>query len=250
MPIHEWTRVSAGTFHYFHQRWMGEIADVLNDGLLPSGFYAMTEQFAAGFGPDVLTLEAPVEGNSEENCSDLRSDQGGLALARVDLRPTAETDMTYYRRKQNTLTVRDATGDRVVAVAEIVSRGNKSTRDAVETFVRKAAILLERGVHLLIIDLYPPGARDPAGIHGEIWQAIAGEEYTQARDKPLTLAAYESGEAIRAFVVGAAVGDVLTDMPLFLQPGYGVMVPLEKTYNAAFARVPLRRRDPLEQPYK
>jgi hypothetical protein len=47
-------------------------------------------------------------------------------------------------------------------------------------------------------------------------------------------------------VIGAAVGDTLADMPLFLEPGYGVMVPLEKTYDRALAKVPLPRREALE----
>jgi hypothetical protein len=57
MPIHDWTRVDAGIFHAFHHRWISAISDVLNTGLLPSDFYALPEQMAAGFGPDVLTLQ-------------------------------------------------------------------------------------------------------------------------------------------------------------------------------------------------
>lgn len=251
MPIHDWTRVAAGTFHHFHQRWMGEIADALNGGLLPDRYYAMTEQFAGGFEPDVLTLQVPDrdglgEAGDDSPTSTSRSAGGGVALAKVELQPTAESDLAFYRRKQNVVAVRDATGDRVVAVAEIVSSGNKSARDPLDAFVKKAASLLERRVHLLVIDLYPPGPRDPAGIHNEIWQAIAGEEYIPPPDKPLTLAAYESGAGLRAYVAGAAVGDMLSDMPLFLEPGHGVFVPLEKTYNVAYAKMPRRWRHVLE----
>lgn len=254
MPIHDWTRVGDGTFHYFHQRWMGEIADVLNDGLLPRHYYAMTEQFAAGFSPDVLTLQAPEADNPRDAAGNgspstvPQWNEGGVALAKVELQPTSETDLEFYRRKQNVVAVRDAAGDRVVAVAEIVSRGNKSAREPLEAFVKKAATLLDKGIHLLVIDLHPPGRRDPAGIHNEIWQAIAGEEYLPPPGKPLTLASYDSGVGLRAYVVGAAVGDVLADMPLFLQPGHGVYVPLEKTYSAAVAKVPQRWRLVLEAP--
>jgi hypothetical protein len=105
-------------------------------------------------------------------------------------------------------------------------------------------------VHLgkigLIIDLHPPGRRDPEDHHGEIRQGVAGQEADPPPDKPLTLAAYETGNALRAYVVRAAVGDVLTDMPLFLEPGQAVTVPLEATYNAAFAEVPWRWRQVLE----
>ena len=56
MPIHDWTRVDAGIFHHFHQRWIGSITDVLNQRLLPRDYYALAEQHGARFEPDVLTL--------------------------------------------------------------------------------------------------------------------------------------------------------------------------------------------------
>ena len=58
MPIHDWTRVDAGIFHHFHQRWIGVVTDVLNQRLLPTEYYALAEQQGAGFEPDVLTLKA------------------------------------------------------------------------------------------------------------------------------------------------------------------------------------------------
>ena len=51
---------------------------------------------------------------------------------------------------------------------------------------------------------------------------------------------------MRAYVVHAAVGDTLSDMPLFLQPQKSVELPLEATYNAAFAEVPRRWRSVLD----
>jgi len=46
--------------------------------------------------------------------------------------------------------------------------------------------------------------------------------------------------------VHAAVGESLTDMPLFLEPEQAVQVPLEATYMAAFNETPLRWRRVLE----
>src|SRR5438132_2170379 len=60
MPIHDWTRVDAGTFHAFHTRWISELMKVLNAGLLPPGYYALAEQVATRMQTDVLTLRAPV----------------------------------------------------------------------------------------------------------------------------------------------------------------------------------------------
>jgi len=205
MPIHDWTRVDAGIFHHFHQRWVGAISDVLNQRLLPKQYYALDEQQGGGFEPD-----------------------------------------EFYRRKQNVVAVRQVSGDRLVAIVEVVSKGNKSGRKALEDFVRKAAEFQEHRVHLLILDLQPPTPRDPQGIHGAIWDEVAGQEYVRPADKPLTLAAYESGAGVRAFVEPVAVGDTLIDMPLYLDPGRYVPVPLEETYQVAYGSVPKRWRTVLE----
>ena len=58
MPIHDWTRVSAGTFHDFHQGWTIEIRDRLNSGVLPDGYYAMADQRVSGPEPDVVALRS------------------------------------------------------------------------------------------------------------------------------------------------------------------------------------------------
>jgi hypothetical protein len=162
--------------------------------------------------------------------------------------PSAETDMAFYRRKQSSVAVRHESGDRIVSVVEVVSPGNKASRNALRRSVEKAAELLEQGIHLLVLDLLPPGRRDPQGIHAAIWEEIIGQEGAPPPAKPLTLASYASGLSVRAYVVPVAMGDVLTDMPLFLEPQTAVRVPLEPTYQTAFSDVPRRWRDVLLAP--
>jgi hypothetical protein len=226
MPVHDWTRVETGIFHTFHHSWIEELRRALNTGLLPDRYYALVEQHAA-------------LGTSDGGAS--------LLLSPPQVPLTAETEMEFYRRKQNAVVVRDTSGDRIVAVVEVVSPGNKAGRSAIHSFVKKAAGLLERRIHLLILDLHPPTRRDPQGIHGVIWEEITGEEYVASEDRPLSLAAYESGLTVRAYVEPVAVGDTLADMPLFLEPGRYVPVPLESTYVRAFAALPRRWRVVLEE---
>ncbi len=247
MPVHDWTRVDAGIFHDFHHAWIEEIKRALNRGRLPEGYYALAEQFAGGFGPDVLTLQGLGNGDGAagEPRGSLPTAEGGVLTA-PQVQPTAVTDMEFYHRKQKVIAVRHVSGDRVVAMIEIVSPGNKAARNPLRAFVEKAAGLLSMGVHLLIIDLHPPGRRDPDGIHNEIWQEVAGQEYQPPAGRPLTLAAYDAGNALRAYVQQVAVGEALPDMPLFLEPGLAVTVQLEATYAAAFAEVPRRWRRVLE----
>jgi hypothetical protein len=249
MPIHDWTRVKAGIFHHFHHDWITEIARVLNRGILPGDYYALADQFASGFGPDVLTPQGrDLNGAASGPGGRAPNSGGGVKLAPPKLRPTAETEMEFHRRKQKVVSIRHVSDDKIVAMIEVVSPGNKDSRNPFRTFVEKAAQLIANGVHLLILDLFPPGPRDPQGIHAGIWDEVAGQPYVLPPDKPLTLAAYECALAIRAYVVQCAVGDVLSDMPLFLEPGLAVEAPLEATYNAAFAEVPRRWRSVLDTP--
>src|SRR2546423_494390 len=156
MPMHDWTRVEAGIFHAFHHRWISAISDTLNLGLLPRDYYALPEQVAAGFGPDVLTLQ--------DQRPDARDEHGTGGVARF----TAETDAEFYRRKKSSIAVRHVSGDRLVAMIEILSPENKARRNAFRAFVEKACELLEHRIHLLLVDPFPPGRRDPNGVHGAI----------------------------------------------------------------------------------
>ena len=99
----------------------------------------------------------------------------GVLVAEPRVSIKAETDLEFYRRKQNVAAVRHVSGDRLVAVIEVVSKGNKSGRKPFDDFVRKAAEFLTHQIHLLILDLQPATSRDPQGIHGAIWDEVAGE---------------------------------------------------------------------------
>ena len=247
MPVHDWTRVEAGIFHHFHHSWIEEIQRALNAGVLPKGYYAMQEQHAAGFGPDVLTLQGDAD-EFDSTGPAIGGGSGGLLLAPPKLAVTAEAEFAFYRRKQSRVVVRHVSGDEIVAMVEIISPGNKSGKNALRAFVQKAAELLERQIHLLILDLHPPGPRDPGGIHAAIWEQLTNDAYVLPPDKPLTLAAYESDLTIRAFIEHCRVGDSLIEMPLFLKRDGQVPVPLEQTYQAAFAVLPGRWRSVLEAP--
>lgn len=241
MPVHDFTRVDAGIFHDFHHAWIEEIKRALNSGVLPADYYALAEQHAAGFGPDVLTLQGAVGDNSQAALETAETSSGlGLLLAKPPLEVTAETDMEFYRRKQNNVVVRHVSGDRIVAMVEVVSPANKNSRRAIDAFVQKAAQLIDLGIHQLILDLFPPGPRDPNGIHGLVWDEITSQAYHAPPDRPLTLVAYETDLSTRAYVKPVAVREALPEMPLFLTWNGCVHVPLEATYDRAFSALPRR----------
>ncbi len=146
MPIHDWARVPAGIFHAFHHGWIEEISRALNAGILPPEYYSLPVQHAAGFGPDVLTLQVAGQGAADEDLPPQASHGGpSLLVSPPKVAMTAETEMEFYRRKQSTVAVRRTSGDEIVAVVEVVSPGSKAARHALRAFVQKAAELLDRG---------------------------------------------------------------------------------------------------------
>ena len=92
--------------------------------------------------------------------------------------------------------------------------------------------------------MFPPGPRDPQGIHPLIWGEDDGE-FTFQEEKPLTFAGYTGGAEAEAFVETIAVGEPLPKMPLFLTPEVYIWVPLEPTYGSAWEGMPAYWRDVL-----
>src|SRR5437660_5054071 len=204
MPVHDWTRVSDATFHDFHYSWVLEIKRALKRGLLPKGYYVMAERFGGDLGaPDVLTLQAA--GTKPESEGPL---SGTATLTEsppvVHARTTIARDS--YARTQRTLVIRHTSEDRIVAMIEVLSPGNKSSRHAIRSFLDKTVAALDGGIHLLLVDVHPPGPRDPHGIHGVLLNEIGPEDYALNRERPMTVAAYVGGAVVEAFVAHFAVG--------------------------------------------
>jgi len=240
MPIHDWTRMQTGDFHDFHQGWLVGIRNALNSGALPSEYMALVEQVTGGPIPDVVTLNTATQPP--------RSDPGGVAVADAppSARVIARVERSVYQRRKNRVVIRHGRGE-VVAIIEIVSPGNKDSRHAITTFVRKACDILHQGVSLLVVDLFPPTVRDPQGIHKAIWDEYAGEEpFDFLANKPLTAASYVGGDLPTAYVESIGVGDVLPSLPIFLNEDHYVPAPLEETYMQAWAVFPKMLKDVME----
>jgi hypothetical protein len=153
----------------------------------------------------------------------------------------------WYALKQSSVVVREVHNDRVVALLEIVSPGNKSSEYALERFVEKVATALMKEIHVVVIDLHPPGKWDPGGIHHAIWEAVGQQGYSVSPEKPLTLASYTGMPELAAYLKPVAVGQPLSRLPLFLDVESYVRLPLEETYQSTYADVPQVWRQRMEE---
>lgn len=213
----------------------------MNAGLLPAGYYALAEQITSDIIPDVLALQR-IEPNDP-----LQSRPSGGAVLLAESAPRVshheQADKNTYTGKARVIKIRHSSDHRVVAVIEVVSPGNKAGTRAFSAFIQKAVSLICQGVHLLILDLFPPSTRDPEGIHQAIWGELVDSEYVLPSDKTGILASYRASVVPEAFVEPIAPGDRLTDMPVFLNEELYVPLPLEETYCKAWETVPAYWRE-------
>ncbi|MBX9678001.1 MAG: DUF4058 family protein [Gemmataceae bacterium] len=146
--------------------------------------------------PDVFAVETEHGPTENVQTSVLTPPQTSISLK-------LKSDSSWYVAKANRIAIRHHLGN-VVAIVEIVSPGNKDFKNAIASFVRKALEFLRNGIHLLVIDLFPPSRRDPQGIHQVIW-----DEFEDGRAIPsgkrLTLASYEAVPEVSAFIEPVAV---------------------------------------------
>jgi hypothetical protein len=239
MPVHDWKRVDANLFHHFHQMWTMHICDALNEGLLPEGFSALIDQRSPTVAPDVLALErrTGTRGNGKP--------AGGAVVVATPpkMRHVVQGKKALLAERANRITIHHPLGE-IICVMEIMSPGNKSSRSALAKFVDKSIDFLARGVHLVVIDLFPPTKRDPQGIHKAIWDEIDDEEpFELPSNQPLTLAAYVAGDVLAdvpptAYVEPIGIGEAMPDLPAYLDLDEYVPVPLEATYVATWAKCP------------
>jgi hypothetical protein len=251
MPVHDWTKVDAGIFHELHVHWISEIDGRLNDGLLPSDYYAMAEQVTGIGTPDVIALRfskptSPSQPSTNGSASEHSSGGVAVAASPPKTRFSDRTDENSIAYKTRSVVIRHVSGDRVVAVIELVSPGNKGSKAEIEALIRKSVEFIRNGVHVTVLDLFPPTTRDPDGLFPLVWSEFKSTDFRLPPGKPLTLASFAAGLIKEAYVETIGAGDTLPDMPLFLLPDLYVQLPLESTYSQAFKRVPRPWKQVLE----
>lgn len=216
----------------FHGAWAAAIARLLNDGGLPTGYYAVP--FLDRDGPieiDVATLQRPDDAASS------------AAVPKPWTPPAPESTVAVEWESTDDVRVEVLTDDgdpRLVAAIELVSPRNKDRPRAREAFTAKCADHLRRGCGLVVVDVVNTRRAD---LRGELLAAL-GVESDEAGRGTLTATSYRSvghnGDGrLLTWQAALEVGQALPTLPLWLGE-VAVPLDLEVSHRAACTDLQIR----------
>jgi hypothetical protein len=228
----------------FHARWAAALADALNAGLLPPGYFAEIQVTLGGgrIEVDVPTLEE--SGNGVAAASASASQQGGMATLAVPAwappAPTLDMAATFPDEVE-VLVFSSEGGPTLVGAIELVSPRNNDRPDARRAFAVKCLAYLQQGIGLVMVDVVTTRR---ANLHDEMVELMpqAGSFPDNAA---LYAAAYrpyrrQDAERIAVWPAALAIGQELPAMPLWVRGLTApVRVDLEATYTEARQRLQL-----------
>jgi len=139
MPLHDWSRVDPNDFHF---SWIASLKNALNNGLLPTGYYAMAEHTTPPVIPDVVTLSIP-DGSSSPMPFPVDG-PGRTATRHSTITATAPGKKLKTAGRWG-IAIWHARNRQIVAVIEIVSPSNKAKKLAFADLVGKTVNCFVRG---------------------------------------------------------------------------------------------------------
>ncbi len=220
----------------FHLTWAGAMADLLNQRLLPSGYFA-EEQVHRGARVeiDVATFQDAVPAAGPP-------DTAGTTTVASPAWPPPEPLLVMpasFPTSFEVLVFQSEGGSSLVAAVELISPGNKDRRDHRRAFAVKCGSYLAQGIGLILIDIV---TSRQANLHDEVVRVMEyGEQYFFPADTSLYAVAYqpvrrEEVEHVAAWPVPLALGRPLPVLPLALNAELRVPLDLEGTYVDACQR--------------
>ena len=218
----------------FHGAWAATIARLLNQGVLPPGYYAVP--FVDRDGPveiDVATLrESASSAGGAVAPRTWEPDAPGLSVA-VELPPVDEVEVQVFA---------DDGDPRLAAAIELLSPRNKDRPQARQAFAIKCVGYLQRGSSVVVVDTVTtrradlnaailallgvdPGATIPAGLTAVSYRTVGREGPTQN---------------LSVWPESLALGESLPTVPLWIADDFSVPLDLEASYRETCADLRIR----------
>ena len=221
----------------FHGRWAAALADALNLGALPEGYFAeMQVTLGAQIEVDIASMEDA--GNGAPPQRKPRANGGVATMARPAWAPPApQLDLpAVFPDDIEVLVFADEGGPTLAGAIELVSPRNKDRPAARKAFAMKCLAYLQRGIGVLAVDVV---TSRKANLHDEIARLVRRGAARFPGSPGVYAAAYRpyrrgDDERLAVWTEELAVGQALPAMPLWLpRESSPVRVDLEAAYEEA-----------------
>ncbi|MFO0970171.1 MAG: hypothetical protein U0793_31860 [Gemmataceae bacterium] len=219
----------------FHGAWAAAIARLLNQGVLPSGFYAVP--LVDRDGPveiDVATLrDANGKAPDPHGAAQPWSPPAPALAVAVDLPAGDEVEVQIFA---------DEGDPCLTAAIELVSPRNKDRPQSRQAFAAKCVGYLRQGAGLVVVDTVTTRRAD---LNAQILELL-GLTVAKAATSSLSATSYratgqENGEQqLQGWPAPLAIGQPLPTLPLWIAADFSVPLDLEVSYQATCADLRIR----------
>lgn len=212
----------------FHHAWATNIAQHLNQDVLPADYFAEPE---ISLGPNLEIDVANFALNGEQPAAGSRTSTAVWAPPQPTL--TFPVDFAHLEVCEVRV-YEDLGGAQLRAAIELVSPANKDRPGSRRTFAAKCAGYLKQGVAVIVIDVVTEWA---ANLHAELLEVLEVTQAAWSSPTQLSAIAYRpvavQGQArVEAWPEVLTLGQPLPVVPLWLGLDVCVSLRLEETYTA------------------
>lgn len=206
----------------FHGAWAAAIARLLNQGILPPGYYAVPLVGRAR--PIEIDVDTPQTWAPPEP---------GLAVA-VELPAADEVEVQVFA---------DDGDPRLAAAVELLSPRNKGRPQARQAFAVKCVGYLQQGSSVVVVDTVTTRRAD---LNAAILSLLGVDAGVGATSSSLSAMSYraigreEETQQLQVWSAALALGQPLPTLPLWIASDFAVPLDLEMSYQATCTDLRIR----------
>jgi hypothetical protein len=222
----------------FHGAWAAAMARLLNQGVLPPGYYAVP----------LLDRDGPVEINVAALCENgAPAPPGGEAVPQPWAAPAPGLAVAVELVAVDAVEVQVFADDgdpRLAAAVELVSPRNKDRPQARQAFAVKCVGYLQQGSSVVVVDTVTTRRAD---LHAAVLSLLGAKAVPAAAGSSLSAVSYrtvgreEETQQLLAWPAPLALGQPLPTLPLWIAADFSVPLDLETSYQTTCTDLRIRQ---------